>query len=401
MTHPSEPAAARLPSFDIVIIGAGPVGLSAAVALARSGLKVAVIEKQAASALAEPACDGREIALTHRSRQWMEQLGLWSQIPPDEIAPLRAAKVLNGSARHSLHVDPGATGVDVLGYLVSNHCIRAAAHACMLRQQNITLFAGREPLGIATGERAISVRLDHTHELTARLLIAADSRFSATRRALGMAADMIDFGKTMLVCRMEHEHDHEQTAWEWFAQAQTLALLPLRGRLSSVVITVPAVHATRLQELPVEAFNREVERMFEGRLGRLRLQGARYAYPLVATWSRRFVATRTALLGDTAVGMHPVTAHGFNLGLRGVNTLTHRIIAAQRSGLDIGSSDVLLPFERQHRRDTLPLYTATNAIVRLYTDNRPLARLGRSVALRLASQLPPFRRRLMAVLTER
>lgn len=386
--------------FDVAIVGAGPVGLCFAVALARARLKVALIEKQPESSLAEPACDGREIALTHRSVQTMQTLGLWSAIASEEIAPLRAAMVLNAASHYQLQFDPGPAGVDALGYLAPNHLIRKAAYQCMTNESGITLFAGQELADISMSADTVTLRMTNGVVLRSRLLVAADSRYSPTRRAMGIATDMLDFGKTMVVCRMTLERSHEQMAWEWFGEQQTLALLPLHGHCASIIITVPAAAARHLQQLDEDVFNRDIEGRFAGRLGRMRLQGLRHAYPLVATYARRFTAQRFALLGDAAVGMHPVTAHGFNLGLRGQHTLAGIITSAARAGQDIAGAAVLARYALTHRRDTWPLYLATNAIVRLYTDNRPLARMGRHAALRLASRFQPFKRSLLSMLTE-
>src|SRR5690606_206971 len=153
------------------------------------------------------------------------------------------------------------------------------------------------------------------------LLVAADSRFSSTRRAMGIPVAMHDFGKTMLVCRVRPGRAHEGVAWEWFGQGQTRALLPLNEGLASAVLTVTGAEAERLQGLSPAEYAAELEARYEGRFGSMPLEGAVHAYPLVATWAHRFVGTRFALVGDAAVGMHPVTAHGFNLGLASVERL--------------------------------------------------------------------------------
>jgi len=392
--------------FDVVVIGAGPVGLCFASALAnvanRDGtpLKVAIIEQQSAGALAEPAYDGREIALTHRSVQTLKALEVWPEIPVEVIAPLKAAKVMNAESTRALWFDSSQAGVDALGYLVPNHLIRRAAYVRMQRAANLQLFAEHELASMTHDADGITVCLKQGERLRCKLLVAADSRYSPTRRAVGIAADMLDFGKTMLVCRMTHERPHEQTAWEWFGEQHTLALLPLHGNCSSIVITVPATEAQRLQQMADADFNTDIEARFAGRLGRMQLQGERHAYPLVATYARRFTAQRFALIGDAAVGMHPVTAHGFNLGLRSQHTLAKAVIHAAQTGRDIGSQQLLTDYARTHRRDTLPLYLATNALVRLYTDDRPLARIGRRVALRVANRIQPFKRSLLSMLTE-
>jgi 2-polyprenyl-6-methoxyphenol hydroxylase-like FAD-dependent oxidoreductase len=132
----------------------------------------------------------------------------------------------------------------------------------------------------------------------------------------------------------------------------------------------------------------------------MRLASTRHAYPLVASYARRFVAARCALIGDAAVGMHPVTAHGFNLGLKSQDALLHELQRASGSGIDIGSAQVLHRYEAAHRKNSRSLFFATNAIVRLYTDARPLHRLCRSVGLRLAGRVRPVKQLMLSALTE-
>ena len=104
-------------------------------------------------------------------------------------------------------------------------------------------------------------------------------------------------------------------------------------------------------------------------------------------------------MGDAAVGMHPVTAHGFNFGLRGVETFAALSAAARDTGLDLGNARLLARYAREHRRATKPLYLFTNGIVRLYTDTRPVARLARTALLQVSNRMDPIKKMLMRQLT--
>ena len=241
--------------------------------------------------------------------------------------------------------------------------------------------------------------------LDARLLVAADSRFSTTRRAMGIAADMHDFGQTMLVCVMAHEAPHHHAAWEWFDYGQTLALLPMNddpatgAHRSSVVLTLTHHAIERLLALEAGVFNQNLARRFAGRLGAMTLASTRHAYPLVAVYPRRMVAQRFACVGDAAVGMHPVTAHGFNFGLLGVEALAQGVLAAHAAGRDMASAEMLERYEQRHRRATRPTYLATQFITGLYTHDSLPARALRDMALRVGERLMPFKRALAASLT--
>lgn len=387
--------------FDVLIVGAGPVGLTFAGTLARAGLKIALIEQQARHALADPADDGREIALTHASMQTLRECGAWRHLPADGISPLQAARVWNGSSPYNLHIARRASRSEPLGCLVANHQLRRAAWASAIAEPGVTLFSDARVVALqpARDGDSSSVTLQDGRTLRASLTVSADSRFSSTRRAAGIAASSKDFGRTMLVCRMHHARSHDGVAWEWFDHGQTLALLPLNGGFcSSVVVTVPGEEARRLQTLSPADFDAEMERRFQRRLGAMQLTGDRHAYPLVAVWADRFASARHALIGDAAVGMHPVTAHGFNLGLRGQATLAREIIAAFARGADPGDASLLARYEREHRRVAWPLYTATNALVRLYTAEALPLRFARQALLRVAGEFTPFRQAVAALL---
>jgi ubiquinone biosynthesis UbiH/UbiF/VisC/COQ6 family hydroxylase len=386
--------------YDIVIVGAGPSGLCFAASLRELPLRVALIERLGAAALADPPYDGREIALTQRSARLLRDLGIWERLPVVDVSPLRGARVLNGEAPAGLDIRPGAKASAELGYLVSNHLIRRAAHANVRDQARLTLLADTGVESVTTDEGAAHVTLSDGNVLGAKLVVAADTRFSETRRAMGIAARHHDFGKSMLVCRLQHALPHEHIALEWFAHLQTLALLPLNGDRSSAVLTLPHGDIERLRQLPVEHFNSEITQRFMNRFGPMSLASERFAYPLVAVYPERFYATRYATIGDAAVGMHPVTAHGFNFGLRGQATLARLIAAACRQGEDIGAERLLRQYDSEHRRATRPLYLATNAIVSLYTAESLPARMLRGALLRIASHTPPVAAMISAILMQ-
>lgn len=386
--------------FDVVIVGAGPVGLNFAAGLLDAGLRVAVVERLPRTVLENPPFDGREIALTHASKQCLQHNGVWQLLPAEEISPLRDARVWNGTSPFHLQIDHRDGHCGELGYLVANHLLRKAAWDKINDAPRLALFCNVSVTDVVTDDSHAQVRLEDGTSLSATLAVAADTRFSATRRAAGIRAALTDFGRSMLVCRMQHAQPHHQTAWEWFDYGQTVALLPLNGECSSVVITVDAREASRLQNLSEALFNVEIERRLRGRLGSMQLISSRHAYPLVGVYADRFVAQRYALIGDAAVGMHPVTAHGFNLGLLGQATLAREIIAAADRRQDIGAPALLDRYQRAHRLATLPLYLATNALVRMYTAETLPARAARHALLRLTQRVTPLRRALAASLTQ-
>ena len=387
-------------SFDVLIIGAGPAGLSLAGVLARQALAVCIVDPATRESLAQPQDDGREIALTQLSRQLLEDWGQWPLLGSDEFARLREAQVFDGDSTEPMRVS-APQGAAALGWMASNHALRRIAFEVAAAQEGIDWRLGHKVVEVTNEAEYARVTFADGTNCRARLVIAADSRFSSTRRAAGIAARHHDFARSMLVCRMRLEKPQPGIAWEWLAYGQTLALLPLQHDLASVVITLPPADIARLQSLSPAAFNDEVARRYGHRLGAMTLVGERHAYPLVGVAPERIVAERFACVGDAAIGMHPITAHGYNLGLRGIALLVDHIVLAQRRGSDVAGRATLAAYERDLRAIAQPLYLATLSVVHLYGDDRPLMRVVRRVLLRVAEHAAPFRQMLTAALAGR
>jgi ubiquinone biosynthesis UbiH/UbiF/VisC/COQ6 family hydroxylase len=387
---------------DVLVIGAGPAGLALANSLSREGLAVTVLEKLPASVLADPPPDGRDIALTHRSHAILQSLGIWDHIGADEVAEIREARVLHGHSPHHLHFEPNQTGKPVLGYIVGNHVLRRAAYEAIKNNANSTveIIDNTNVTALHSAGQCNEVTLADGRTLSAALTVAADSRFSESRRRMGIPAHMHDFARVVIVCRMQHERPNDGVAYECFLLGGTLAVLPLNGNQSSVVITLAATLAGEMANCSVDKFNRWVAEQFEHRHGAMQLVGERHSYPLVAVYARHFFASRYALMGDAAVGMHPVTAHGYNFGLYGVESLTQEIRQARLRGEDFAADAVLRKYERTHRRATLPIFLGTNAVVKLYTDDRLPARIVRRGLLRAADRITPLKRWITRGLTD-
>jgi ubiquinone biosynthesis UbiH/UbiF/VisC/COQ6 family hydroxylase len=393
---------------DIVVVGAGPAGLCFARSLSGARLRVVVVEQQSVDSLRRPQFDGREIALTQKSVEILARLGIWDRIEGEAKSRLLDARIFNGRSPYALEIGHELSRHRELGWLVANHLIREAAFASLEHAvdvgANIQVWTGERVSAARTDSDGAEVQLESGRAIAARLIVAADSRFSATRKMMGISADMHDFGKSMLVCGMAHKEPHHHAAWEWFGYGQTLALLPMNPvpgtgtYRSSVVVTLPGREIERLVNLDERDFGEEIEKRFDKRLGEMELITTRHAYSLVGVYPKRFVAARFAAIGDAAVGMHPVTAHGFNFGLSSVSSLAGLIEAARLARLDFAADAVLLRYERHHRSLTRPIYLITGMIAGIYTRDHLPARVARNTLLRVGENLMPFKRTVAAYL---
>lgn len=384
---------------DVTIVGAGPTGLCLAHALASAGMRVVVIERQNECAIKNPSFDGREIALTHESKRLMQNWGLWQHLPPEEISSLRHALILDGSGHAGMSVRAELGNQSQLGWLVSNHLIRQAAYQQAISHPNVALLYDAHIEHVATNSHHAHVVLKEGQSISSQLLVAADSRFSETRRVLGIPAFVRDYAKSMMVCRVKHSRAHDHVAWEWFGYGQTRALLPLNNSTASVVLTLPHHQMHSLLALEDNAFDQDIAQRYEHRLGTMERISERYVYPLVGVYASRFHDHRVALVGDAAVGMHPVTAHGFNLGILSVHHLAERLINAHQNQQTIYAPSLLRSYTQAHRKSSLPLFAATNAVIALYTNDTPPARVARQALLKASDLFTPFKRFVATQLT--
>ena len=386
--------------YDIVVVGAGPAGLSFACSMADNDLKVLVVEKSSFKVISKPSPDGREIALTHNSLKILKKIGVWDFIEDSEVSPLKEAKVFDGESDSLLSFDTNKSSIEALGYLVPNYLIRQALFQKASQIENVTIQYDISVVDVKTNPSNANIVLSNGMVIKSKLIVAADSRFSEIRRKMGIPSMMKDFSKVMIVTRVSHENSHNQTALECFKYGYTLALLPLNGNVSSVVLTVSTDQSEEILNMDNEKFCDFASEGFNNKLGAMKQIGDRHSYPLVGVFSQKLRATRFALIGDAAVGMHPVTAHGFNLGLRSQDILSNSINKALNSGADIGSDNLLREYENKQIYLSKLMYFGTNGIVSLFTNDDVKVKKIRQLVLKFANRFPPVKSLITKHLTE-
>ncbi len=199
------------------------------------------------------------------------------------------------------------------------------------------------------------------------------------------------YGQSGIVTTVAHERDHDGRAEEHFLPAGPFAILPLKGRRSSIVWTEETAEAERIVALSDRDFHEELERRFGLHLGEIEVTGPRRAYPLGLSVARSFIGERLALIGDAAHVIHPIAGQGLNMGLRDVAALAESIVDAARLGLDIGGAPILERYQRWRRFDTAAMGVATDGLNRLFSNRSDALRLARDVGLGLVDRLPALK----------
>ncbi len=384
--------------FDIVVVGAGPAGIAFACGFAETNIRVAIVDKLPREIIANPKIDGREIALTHHSVKILKKLNVWRYISSKLISVIKEAKVLDGDSTYFLNFNHQEIQKENLGYLIPNHVIKKNLYKRLKSLSNITLIDRAECVSINVNKKYSSIILSNGKKIKTSLVVAADGRFSKVRSKMGITAFIRNFNKDMIVCRMEHKKPHQNIAHEFFRYKQTQASLPYIKNQSSIITTATKNLSSTLMKMNKKKFNKEMENSFNNFFGKMKLMGKRYSYPMITAYAKKFVSHRFALIGDAAVGMHPVTAHGFNLSLKGLEILINIIKVAIKNKTDIGLITTLQDYQSKLHYVAAPIYLTTNGIVNLYTSTILPAKLTRQFMLRLVNSVKPIKQTFLNIL---
>jgi 2-octaprenyl-6-methoxyphenol hydroxylase len=375
-------------SAEVAVIGGGPAGLVAAIALATAGVDTLLIAPPA-----EP--DHRTTALLAGSVTALETLGVWPACVP-HAAPLRTIRLIDATRRliraPEVLFTAAEIGLDAFGYNIENrHLITAlGARAVELKLARIA----RAAASIAPDAAGVSIK--HTDgEARVRLVIGADGRRSLCRAAAGIETMQRAYPQTALTLNLAHTRPHLDTSSEFHTESGPFTLVPLPGRRSSLVCVLDPAHAAELAAMGDVELSAEIERRAHSLLGAMSVEPGRGIFPLAIETADSFARERIALVGEAAHVVPPIGAQGLNLGLRDGATIAELAAEALRQNIDIGSPEVLARYDTQRRADVTSRSIAVDLLNRsLLTDFLP-AQGARGLSLYLVDRIGPLRRALM------
>ncbi|WP_293880776.1 FAD-dependent monooxygenase [Sphingomonas sp.] len=379
---------------DVLILGGGLVGLTAALALNAHGLTSVVVDPTDPAGTANAAFDGRASAIASASWRMLQAVGVASRLE-GQGCKIRRIEVRDGLTRNPLDFTP--TDGEALGTMVENRLVRRALYETVLGAKHVSLKAPGRAVSVTRGPDGVHATLDDGSTVAADLLIAADGRNSSTRTAAGIRTATWKYDHVAIISAFEHSLPHDNVAHEIFYPAGPFALLPmLPGHRSALVWTVAAKDAPGLLALSDHAFAVEAQKRTGGLLGELSAAAPRSSYPLSFHHAAVITAERLALVGDAAHGIHPIAGQGLNLGFRDVAALVEVLVEGSRLGLDLGDAQLLARYQTWRSLDTLMVATATDTLTRLFGIPGRSARAVRRLGIGAVQRIVPLKSMLMA-----
>ena len=388
------------PDFNVVVSGAGAVGAALALALARQGMRVAVVDSAANGRKESGGIDdGRAFALSVSSCRFLEWLGFRGLLEEHGQA-IRSVAVSEGhpgrgAGPGALVFEPDLIAEDSFGRILPAHRLGSVLSRSLAGNGAVSVFASARVAGLERGAASVRVFLDDGRELSGSVLAGCDGRDGLAAGVAGIQRTRKDYRQSALVFAVEHEREHEGRAHQFFMPTGPIAILPMLRNFSSVVWTEAADTADWLSSLENADFLSQLRPRFGEFLGDLELAGKRLLWPLRLSLAESVAADRIALAGDAAHGIHPLAGQGLNLGFRDAAALAEILAAAARRGEDIGRSDVLERYQRQRRFDIASMAAATDAFNFLFSADAGLFRLGRLAGMSALKQSAWMRQALL------
>ena len=379
--------------FDVIIVGSGLVGASFALALSKTGLKLAIVDAQ----LPPPDAadwDNRIYAISPGSAAFLETCGVWRELDSARICQVEEMRIFGDDVRSQLDFSAYDAGLRELAAIVENRALQRTLWQALHHQHNIEAIAPAACKALTLTTDAAQLELDDGRMLQAQLIVGADGADSWVRTQAAIEVKTRRYHQQAVVANFSTAKPHHGIAFQWFRRDGVLALLPLPGSRVSMVWSTAEDHAAQLLKCTNEKLAVQVAAATAGVVGDLRVISSAAAFPLRLQRVARLVRPRLALIGDAAHNVHPLAGQGVNLGFRDARELA-RVLSQRGAQTDCGDYHLLRHYERARREDIVSMGLATDALQRLFNSEKPWLAGLRNFGLRLTNHQPQLKNLLV------
>ncbi len=381
----------RRPMLDAVVVGGGPAGLTAAIALAGAGVPTAFVAGR------PRPTDNRTTALLMGSVTALKTLGVWQRCRAN-AAPLQIMRIVDDTGRllraPEVRFEADEIGLEAFGYNIENRYLTAAMLALACEIAALEVIA-EDAAKVAVGADAVTVTLESGDTVVARLAVGADGRRSACRAAAGIETERWSYPQAALTVTLRHSRPHDDISTEFHRPSGPFTLVPLPGQRSSLVFVTDPEEGARFKALPDAELAAAIEQRSHSIVGKVEVEPERGMFPLAVERARTLGAHRVALVGEAGHVIPPIGAQGLNLGLRDAATIGELVAAAHRQGHDPGADELTSRYAQMRRADVTSRTLAVDLLNRsLLSDFLPLQG-ARGLGLTLLQHIGPLRRAAM------
>ena len=353
-------------TFDVVVVGAGLVGASFALALAQADLTVALIEPQPPREIPrDESWDSRVYAVSPGNADWLASLGLWQRLPETRVQRVERMLIFGDRAPGLLEFSAYDAGMRELAWIAENRLVQHELWGALEAALHVTLYCPATCRDIAWMQEHAVLALADGREIAARLVVGADGPDSWVRSRMGVSSSSYDYGELGVVANFATTAFHNGAAFQWFRADGVLALLPLPGHRVSMVWSTPEAHGRELLSASPAVLARTTEQASDRVLGELTLVTPAAAFTLRRQRIERLVEPRAALIGDAAHNVHPLAGQGVNLGFRDARELA-AVLRDRGPQRDCGDYRLLRRYERARKEDIAALDLTTHGLEKLF-----------------------------------
>jgi len=380
---------------DVTIVGAGLVGLAAAVAMHQAGYSVVLVDSRnpADTDFSDESWDTRIYAISPKNAQSLNDLGVWQLMNQSRIGQMESMQIFGESDsskgdQTAITLSAGDVNADSLGYIVESKSLMQA----LLKQVDALGIQTRfdSPCETVSNmpDKAV-LRLSHDRSIESALLLAADGSHSWVRQQLNMPMQQKSYEQAAIVANFTATKPHGNIARQWFAQdaeghLSILAWLPLPDNTISIVWSVSTNYADELLRLSEDEFTNAVKSAGNSILGDFKLLNPAVRFPLSLQKTSTLTQNSVVLVGDAGHQVHPMAGQGVNLGFRDVADLLD-ILKTKNQYQLLNDRSLLKQYARKRKVDVLNMLLLTDTLYQLFKSQNAAIKAVRSWGLSAAN----------------